>query len=266
MTTPLLMPSLFISHGAPDLPLSECPSREFLSRLGEQLPHPTAILAISPHWMTSVPTLSTAPQMRAIHDFGGFSEALYRLRYDAPGLSNGLHEAIAAQLKAAQLPMATDPSRGLDHGAWVPLLLMYPNAQIPVAQLSLPAHWPPEQLMSLGKALATLRTKGVLILASGSATHNLWAFGGRTLNSPPPGWVQGFEQWLIKTVEQGDTEQLLAYSQAPYADKNHPTPEHLLPLFVALGASDNNYGQLLHRSYTYGIFSMAAFSFSAESS
>ena len=259
-----LMPSLFVSHGAPDLPLSDCPAREFLSQLGEQLPEPTAILAISPHWMTSVPTLSIAPQMRAIHDFGGFSQALYRLEYNAPGLSSGLHQAIAAQLQAAQLPMATDPSRGLDHGAWVPLLLMYPDAQIPVAQLSLPAHWQPEQLTHIGKALAALRAEGVLILASGSATHNLWAFGGRTSESPVPDWVQGFERWLIEAVEQGDVERLLSYSQAPYAKENHPTPEHLLPLFVALGAGGNKPGKLLHHSYTYGILSMAAFSFASE--
>lgn len=151
MTIATSMPSLFVSHGAPDLPLYECPAREFLSQLGQQLPKPAAVLVISPHWMTSVPTLSTAPQMRAIHDFGGFPPELHQLRYDAPGLSSDLQEAIATQLKAAQLPMATDPSRGLDHGAWVPLLLMYPDAQIPVAQLSLPAHWQPEQLIGLGK-------------------------------------------------------------------------------------------------------------------
>ncbi len=264
MTIATSMPSLFVSHGAPDLPLYECPAREFLSQLGQQLPKPAAVLVISPHWMTSVPTLSTAPQMRAIHDFGGFPPELHQLRYDAPGLSSDLQEAIATQLKAAQLPMATDPSRGLDHGAWVPLLLMYPDAQIPVAQLSLPAHWQPEQLIGLGKALAALRAAGVLILASGSATHNLWAFGGRTLDSPAPDWVQGFERWLIEAVEQGDIARLLSYSQAPYAQENHPTPGHLLPLFVALGSSGNKPGKLLHRSYTYGIFSMAAFSFASE--
>lgn len=216
--------------------------------------------------MTSVPTLSTAPQMRAIHDFGGFSPELYQLHYDAPGFSDSLQQAVSAQLKAAQLPIAIDPSRGLDHGAWVPLLLMYPDAQIPVAQLSLPAHWNPEQLIRLGEALSALRAEGVLILASGSATHNLWAFGGHTLSSPAPDWVQGFERWLIDAVEKGDVEQLFSYSQAPYAKENHPTPEHLLPLFLALGSNGSKPGKLLHRSYTYGIFSMAAFSFASESS
>ncbi|MGB3292764.1 MAG: class III extradiol ring-cleavage dioxygenase [Phormidesmis sp.] len=254
------VPSLFISHGAPDLPLSECPAQSFLAQLGHQLPLPKAVLVISPHWMTSIPTLATAPQMRAIHDFGGFSQALYQLRYDAPGFSTDLHQAISDRLKAARLPIAVDPSRGLDHGAWVPLLLMYPDAQIPVAQLSLPPHWQPSQLLSLGQALAGLRDEGVLILASGSATHNLSAFGGRSVNSPPPDWVQDFEQWLVAAVEQGDIAKLSAYAQAPYAQENHPTPEHLLPLFVAIGAG-NTSGRLLHRSYTYGIFSMAAFSF-----
>lgn len=256
------IPSLFISHGAPDPPLSNCPARDFLSQLGQQFPQPQAILVISPHWMTSVPTLSTASHMRAIHDFGGFPKALYQLRYDAPGLSFALHQATANQLKLAQMPMATDPDRGLDHGAWVPLLLAYPDARIPVAQLSLPAHWTPVQLLALGKAIAPLKKEGVLILASGSATHNLWAFGGRPLNAQPPEWVQQFEQWLINTVEQNDIERLLAYQRAPYAKKNHPTPEHLLPLFIALGAGEQtSSGKLLHRSATYGIFSMAAFSF-----
>ncbi|MEO1633880.1 MAG: class III extradiol ring-cleavage dioxygenase [Cyanobacteria bacterium J06631_9] len=261
MTTVSSMPSLFVSHGAPDLPMSECPAREFLSHLGQQLPPPKAILVISPHWMTSVPTLSTAPQMRAIHDFGGFSRDLYQLRYDAPGLPSRLHQAIITSLKTARLPTAIDPSRGLDHGAWVPLLLMYPDADIPVAQLSLPAHWQPEQLLVLGDVIAPLRTEGVLILASGSATHNLWAFGGRTLDAPAPDWVQAFDQWLVEAIEQGDVESLLQFSHALYAKENHPTPEHLLPLFIAAGAGGRSLGKLLHRSYTYGIFSMASFGF-----
>jgi 4,5-DOPA dioxygenase extradiol len=259
------LPSLFISHGAPDLPISECPAYSFLSQLGEKLavqfPKPKAILVISPHWMTSVPTLSTAPQMRAIHDFGGFPQALYQLCYDAKGLGADLHRAIAKGIQSAQLPMAVDPTRGLDHGAWVPLLLMYPDAQIPVAQLSLPAYWTAAQLLVLGKTLAFLREEGVLILASGSVTHNLGAFGGRSLNSPMPDWVKGFEQWLIAAVEKGDIEKLLNYQQAPYAQENHPSPEHLLPLFIALGAGGERAGKLLHRSTTYGILSMAAFSF-----
>jgi len=261
MAATALVPSLFISHGAPDLPLSDCLAREFLSKLGQQLPQPKAILAISPHWMTSIPTLSTGLEMRAIHDFGGFSTALSQLRYDAPGLSTNLHQAVANCLKDAQLPIAVDPSRGLDHGAWVPLLLMYPDAQIPVAQLSLPAHWEPLQLLKLGRILAPLRNDGVLILSSGSATHNLRALGGRTLDATTPEWVETFEQWLIAAVERGDTSQLLDYRQVPYAQKNHPTPEHLLPLFIAIGAGDDVAGKLLHRSYTYGIFSMASFRF-----
>ena len=261
MTTITSMPSLFVSHGAPDLPLSECSAREFLSHLGKRLPQPKAILVVSPHWMTSVPTLSTAPQMRAVHDFGGFSQALYQLRYDAPGLSVDCHQRVIAELKTAKLSVAEDPSRGLDHGAWVPLSLMYPDARVPVTQLSLPAHWSLKQLLALGEALAPLRAEGILLLASGSATHNLWQFGSRTLHSLAPDWVKVFEQWLIDAVEQGDVERLLQFSQAPYAKENHPTPEHLLPLFVAMGAGGSGPGKLMHRSYTYGIFSMAAFCF-----
>lgn len=258
------MSSLFLSHGAPDLPLSDCPARNFLSQLGQQYAKPAAVLAISPHWMTSVPTLSTAPKMNAIHDFGGFPQALYQLRYDAPGLSIELQAAIATHLRSAHMPMATDPARGLDHGAWVPLLLMYPKADVPVAQLSLPAHWQPEQLLALGEAIAPLQSKGVLIVASGSATHNLLKFGDRAFDAPPPKWVTTFEQWLVEAVEQGSTERLLNFSTAPCAKENHPTPEHLLPLFIAIGAAGDRAGKLLHRSYTYGIFSMASFSFTSS--
>ncbi|MEO1397157.1 MAG: class III extradiol ring-cleavage dioxygenase [Cyanobacteria bacterium J06634_5] len=264
MVTTTSIPSLFISHGAPDLPLSDCLARAFLSKLGQQLPRPKAILVISPHWMTSVPTLSTALKMSAIHDFGGFSATLSQLRYDATGLSADLHQAILNCFKDAQLPIAVDPSRGLDHGAWVPLLLMYPNAQIPVTQLSLPAHWQPSQLLKLGRVLAPLRNEHILILSSGSATHNLWAFGGHALDAAAPEWVEAFEQWLISAIERSDTSQLLNYKQAPYAQENHPTPEHLLPLFIAMGAGNEGAGKLLHRSYTYGVFSMASFSFGGK--
>jgi len=254
-------PSLFISHGAPDLPLSDCSARDFLSQLGRQLPSPSAILIVSPHWMTSVPTLATASEMKAIHDFGGFSRELYTLRYDAPGFSDSLSQAVRSLIKSAGFPIAVDPSRGLDHGAWVPLLLMYPKADIPIAQLSLPAHWSPQQLVELGQAIAPLKSQNVLIVASGSATHNLRAFGGRSLNSPTPDWVSSFEQWLIDTVQSGDKQQLFQYQHAPNAKENHPSPEHLLPLFLAFGSGDKNPGELLHRSTTYGIFSMAAFRF-----
>jgi len=255
------MPSLFVSHGAPDLPLQDCPARDFLQQLGIQLPNPKGILVISPHWMTSVPTVSTALRQRSAHDYGGFSRALRNLHYTPPS-DLAIAQQVMSLLQVEELAVAEDPSHNLDHGAWVPLLLMYPKAEIPVTQLSLPAHWTAEQLLKLGQALAPLRGQGILILASGSATHNLWAFGGQGVDATPPEWVAQFEDWLVRVVERGDRAQLLAYETAPGFRENHPTPEHLLPLFVALGAGPSaRPGKCLHRSYTYGIFSMAAFRF-----
>ncbi|MFK8183997.1 MAG: class III extradiol ring-cleavage dioxygenase [Phormidesmis sp.] len=255
------LPSLFVSHGAPNLPLTDCPARTFLSQVGEKLPRPKAILVVSPHWMTSVPTLGTASQMRAMYDFGGFERSLYRLQYNPPGFSDELVQAVLTRLELAQLPAAIDPGRGLDHGAWVPFSLAFPNADIPVMPLSLPAHWLPAQLVTLGEVLSDLRKEGVLIVASGSATHNLWAFGRRSVQAESPNWVSEFEAWLVEAVEKGDWESLLDYENAPNAKENHPTPEHLLPLFVAVGAGGRQVGKTLHRSYTYGVFSMASFSF-----
>lgn len=255
------MPSLFVSHGAPDLPLQDCPARNFLQQLGRQLPVPQSILVLSPHWMTSVPTVSTALDQRAAHDYGGFPKTLRNLRYQ-PTAALVLAQQVMDLLQGQNLPVAADPSHSLDHGAWVPLLLMYPEARIPVTQLSLPAHWTAEQLLQLGQVLAPLRDQGVLILASGSATHNLWAFAGQAVEAGPPDWVMQFEDWLVQAVEAGARTGLLGYEQAPRFRENHPTPEHLLPLFVALGAGDPSQpGHCLHRSYTYGIFSMAAFGF-----
>jgi len=241
--------------------MQDCPARDFLKQLGIQLPRPKSILVISPHWMTSVPTVSTAVQQHSAHDYGGFPGALRNLHYVPPS-DLAIAQQVMALLQAQGLAVAEDPSHSLDHGAWVPLLLMYPEARIPITQLSLPAHWTAEQLFELGQTLAPLRQQGVLILASGSATHNLWAFGGQAVDSTPPEWVTQFEDWLVQAVESGDRAQLLAYETAPGFRDNHPTPEHLLPLFIAIGAGlSAQPGRCLHRSYTYGIFSMAAFEF-----
>ncbi|MEM6452651.1 MAG: class III extradiol ring-cleavage dioxygenase [Cyanobacteria bacterium P01_D01_bin.105] len=256
------LPSLFVSHGAPNLPLTDCSARTFLSQLGERLPLPKAILVISPHWMTSVPTLGTAGQMRAIYDFRGFERSLYQLQYNPPGFSDELAQTVLNRLALAEFPTAIDSDRGLDHGAWVPLSLVFPQANIPVMPLSLPAHWSPAQLVRLGEALSGLRKEGVLIVASGSATHNLGSLGGRAVYAETPDWVSGFEAWLVETLEQGNWDGLLDYENAPNAKENHPTTEHLLPLFVAVGASVRKTGKTLHRSYTYGVISMASFSFS----
>jgi 4,5-DOPA dioxygenase extradiol len=258
-----LLPTIFISHGAPDLALNPSPARDFLAQLSQQLQKPEAILVISAHWNTEFPQVSAATQPETIHDFGGFPSALYRLQYPAPGAPQLAHQ-VHALLKTADFTSEINPHRGLDHGAWSPLMLTYPAANIPVIQLSIQPYQDAAYHVRLGQALQPLREQDVLILASGTATHNLRAMGGYAFDAPPPDWVSEFSDWLTEKAIAGDMASLVNYRQmAPSAERNHPTPEHLLPLFVALGAAGKTPKAVqIHSSYTYGVFSMAAFSFS----
>ena len=262
MTTPSLLPSLFLSHGAPTLPLTDTPARTFLQQLGGTLARPKAILVISAHWETAVPTVSAVDRNETIHDFGGFPRALYDMRYPAPG-SPPVAARVADLLRAAGLDCNTDRKRGLDHGAWVPLLLMYPQADIPVLQLSVQPHLGPEHHLRVGRALAALRQEGVLIIGSGSFTHDLSEFRGHGPNDPAPAWVNSFADWVDNALTKDQTEDLLDYRrQAPFAVKNHPTEEHLLPLYAALGAAgDNASAEHLHASSTYSVLRMDVYAF-----
>jgi len=181
----MTMPSLFLSHGAPTLPLTDTPARSFLQQLGHMLERPKAILVISAHWETAVPTVSAVDSNETIHDFGGFPRALYDMRYPAPG-SPHFAARVSEHLRAAGFDCNVDRRRGLDHGAWVPLLLMYPQADIPVLQLSVQPHLGPEHHLRVGRALAALRQEGVLIIGSGSFTHDLSEFRGHSPNDPAP--------------------------------------------------------------------------------
>jgi len=262
MTLPL--PSLFLSHGAPTLPLTDTPARSFLSQFGGMLARPKAILVISAHWETSIPTINAVDGNDTIHDFGGFPRALYELQYPAPG-SPAVAAGVSDLLRAAGIDSRIDRSRGLDHGAWVPLLLMYPQADIPVLQLSVQPHLGPEHHLRLGRALAPLRQEGVLIIGSGSLTHDLSEFRGHGPNDPAPGWVNAFADWFHSTLTTGRTEDLLDYRrQAPFAVKNHPSEEHLLPLYAALGAAgESAQAERLHASATYSILRMDVYAFRA---
>jgi 4,5-DOPA dioxygenase extradiol len=260
-------PSLFVSHGAPSLVIERNDTVAFLRGLGAQLGRPRAILCVSAHWNTSVPTVSAAAQPETIHDFGGFAPELYRMRYPAPG-APWLAERVAELLAGADITAQVSPTRGLDHGAWVPLSLIYPAADIPVTQLSVQPQAGPAAHFNLGRALAPLRREGVLIMATGSATHNLARLGGD--GAPPPAWAAEFDEWLYEQITRGSVAELLNYRQlAPHAALAHPTDEHLLPLFVALGAGTRDEatrGRALHRGWTHGSLSMAAYAFGAESS
>ena len=261
----MTMPSLFLSHGSPTLPLTDTPARSFLSQFGGTLARPKAILVISAHWETSVPTVSAVDRNDTIHDFRGFPQALYELRYPAPG-SPAVAARTADLLRASGIDCRIDPSRGLDHGAWVPLLLMYPQADIPVLQLSLQPHLGTAHHLRMGRALAPLRQEGVLIIGSGSMTHDLSEFRGHGPNDPAPDWVNAFADWFHSALTTGRTDDLLDYRrQAPFATKNHPSEEHLLPFYAALGAAgENARAERLHASATYSVLRMDVYAFSAD--
>jgi 4,5-DOPA dioxygenase extradiol len=257
------MPALFVSHGAPTVILDESPVRTFLSKLSEAVGKPDAILAVSAHWESDVPVLSNAEKPETIYDFFGFPDAMYRLSYPAPGAPELAESTRKLLMEAGLTPAASEP-RGLDHGAWVPLMLGWPDADIPVTQLSIQPARDPAWHFRVGEALRPLRDDNVLIMGSGNLTHNLREFRGHALDSEPESWARAFEEWAGWAICEGRTEDLLDYrARAPEAVRNHPTDEHLLPLFVAMGAgSPGVMGRHLHHSYTYGMLAMDAFAFS----
>lgn len=251
-------PALFVSHGAPTVIIDDCPTRDFFLGLGKKIGRPEGIISVSAHWTTAEPMVTMNPSPSTIHDFGGFSDELFNLEYTAPG-SPMLAKRVQTLLQKQGLACDRDMARGFDHGTWVPLMLIYPEADIPVIQLSVQPHKGPEHHLNMGRALEKLRDEGVMIIASGSATHNLRDFFGRRLDDPPLPYAVEFAEWLKSVVLGGRTDELLDYlNRGPHAMRNHPTPEHLLPIFTALGSGGK--GTLLHDAYTYGILSMAAFS------
>jgi len=262
----MTLPSLFLSHGAPTLPLTDCPARTFLKQLGGRMPRPKAIVVVSAHWETEVPTVNAVERNTTIHDFYGFPRPLYDLRYPAPG-SPPLAASIADHLRQAGFRCDIDKSRGLDHGAWVPLFLIYPDANIPVLQVSVQPHLGPEHHLKVGRALAALRGDGVLIIGSGSFTHNLMEFRGHGPNDPAPPWVDGFADWFDAALTEGRTADLVDYRRrAPFARQNHPSEEHLVPLYAALGAAgEDRRCERWHASATYSVIRMDVYAFGADS-
>ncbi|QQP89644.1 dioxygenase [Skermanella sp. TT6] len=255
-------PSLFVSHGSPTLALERGGAADFLRGYGERLGRPEAILVVSAHWETAAPAVGTSPAPGTIHDFRGFPEALHRIRYPAPGAPDMAAEAARRVEAATGRPVGLDPERGLDHGAWVPLSLMYPAADVPVAQLSILRDGGPADHLALGEAVRPLRDSGVLVLASGSATHNLYEFRGNAHDAPAPDWVSGFGEWLAEAIRDGRTADLLDYRrQAPFAERNHPTEEHLMPLFAAIGAASEPRGARVHAGHAFGVLAMDVYEF-----
>lgn len=257
------LPTIFVSHGSPMLALQDSPARRFLKRLAEGLPRPKAIVVFSAHWETAgAPAVSFAEEPATIHDFGGFPQALFDIQYRAAGAPEVAAQA-AALFAAAGISVGRSAQRGLDHGAWVPLSLIYPEADIPLLQISLVRGAGPAAHEKLGRALEQLRHEGVLVMGSGSLTHNLYEFHGQAVNAAAPRWVSEFELWMRERLEANDHEALLEYrSRAPSAVQNHPSEEHLLPLFVAMGAAGPGArAHLLHASIEHGVLAMDAYAF-----
>ncbi len=250
----MLMPSLFVSHGSPTVMIEpESAGRAFLSGLSEILPKPCAIVVVSAHWETDKPIVTGSPQPETIHDFYGFPDELYQKRYPASGDPVLAHQV--AQLVGAKV----DESRGLDHGAWSPLSLIYPEADIPVVQLSLQPLEDVQYHYDIGKRLSVLRNDGVLIMASGSVTHNLREL--KWYENTPDAWAREFENWFVNAIQDNDHEALLnALQLAPHYERVHPRDEHWLPVYVALGAA-RQCATLLHRGFEHKNLSMAAVRF-----
>ena len=225
------MPVVFVSHGAPTMALDRTAGADF-ARLAQALPKPRAVLVVSAHWLDAPATMGTRSRRELMYDFSGFPAELYRVRYEAPAAAD-----VADELQRAVPSLQRADERPWDHGVWVPLLHMYPRADVPVLQVSVPYRWSPRQLFELGRALAPLRQQGVLVLGSGGMVHNLgrldWKGG-----SVPPAWAVDFEGWVRERLRTGDVDGLLAYREkAPDLQLAHPTDDHFLPLLVAAGAA-----------------------------
>jgi 4,5-DOPA dioxygenase extradiol len=259
-----MLPTLFLSHGSPMTVLEDTPARHFLETLGSLFPRPKAILAISAHWETATPQLSAPAQNTTIHDFYGFPAALYAMRYNAPPAPE-----LAAQtrdlLAAAGFPASIDTTRGLDHGAWPPLALAYPQADIPVLQLSVQTQLGAAHHLALGAALTPLRAQDILILGSGSFTHDLRRFRHAMppLNAPETPDVTEFSAWMNREILAANLPALANYrTLAPYAADQHPTEEHILPLHAAIAAAGPTPTTThLHSSVENGFLRMDAYAF-----
>jgi 4,5-DOPA dioxygenase extradiol len=258
------LPSLFVSHGAPTLAVEDSPARRFLLGLGAKLPRPRAIVVVSAHHDTAVTEITAGAVPETIHDFGGFPQALYELRYPAPG-DPQLADDLVGMLHASGIEARANPKRGLDHGAWVPLMLIYAEADIPVVQVSINMSRSPRYHFELGQSLSSLRQDNVLVIGSGSATHNLREFftGDYSHDTAPPIWVTDFADWLAARVEEGQIASVLnAVEEGPHGQRNHPTMDHIHPLFVACGAAgDSGPGSRVHHSTTYGVLAMDVYAF-----
>ncbi|MCK9989233.1 MAG: class III extradiol ring-cleavage dioxygenase [Rugosibacter sp.] len=261
-TTPAL-PTLFLSHGSPMTSIAPGNTGRFWEQLAAKLPRPKAILSVSAHWLTHQPAVTAAQRPETIHDFYGFPAPMYEIQYTPPGAV-----ALSEKIRALIPGIGVDSQRGLDHGAWVPLRFMYPRADIPVIQFAVMPEASPEAHYRLGQRLNSLTQEGVLIMASGSITHNLRDVQRDAQDGQALPYVTEFTDWFANKLTQRDLPALLDYRrQAPHAVRAHPSDDHLLPLYVALGAASAAdqvpHCAVLYRETTLGAVAMDAYQFSA---
>jgi len=261
-------PSLFISHGAPDLVLHRNPARDFLSGLGQEIGKefgkPQAIIVCTAHFETAVPSFSADKAPGMLYNFTGFEAPLYQYVYDAPGLPE-LATVAADLVEQAGFPVQEVVGRGLDHGVWTPLSLMYPEADIPIMQMAIQPEEGMGHHLVIGRALAPLRKHGILLIGSGSLTHNFDEMynSRQDFSSEPPPWVTDFSAWVKEKAEEGAVDDLIDFrALAPYAKENHPTAEHFYPFAFALGAGgEGTKGKRLHTSVQRGALMMDSYMF-----
>lgn len=252
------MPVLFVSHGSPMLAI-DSENGNALTEWGDSLPKPKAILVFSAHWETDILAFGqTSDHHNLVYDFGGFPKALYEIQYPAPGAAN-LVEPIANLLKEKYEILFS--KRGLDHGVWVPFLHMWPKADIPILQMTLPYSLSNQELLDLGKKLSPLREQDILITANGTLTHNLREWNPHHTGTTEE-WALEFDLWTKKALQNNNIDSLLNWEQqAPQAKRNHPTPEHFRPLLIALGAANNDTASFPIEGFDYGIFSKRSVQF-----
>jgi 4,5-DOPA dioxygenase extradiol len=267
------LPSIFLSHGSPMIAIEPGEAGHFMQRLGPAIDatfgRPRAVVVMSPHTATRVSTILGALKHDTIHDFGGFPEPLYRVRYDAPG-SPVVAREVLSLVEAAGLPVQLTPGGGLDHGIWTTLMHLYPQVDVPVVPLSMVPMWSPEQTMAMGRALQSLSAQGVLLLGSGSLTHNLRRFFTQPLpvDAPEMADCAAFRAWVDERTAASDWPALLAWeTQAPFAQAMHPTDDHWLPFYFAAGAGGDTatpIARRIHGSVTHGHLAMDAYAFGPQ--
>lgn len=252
--------TLFISHGAPDILTRQTPAHDFLKNLAQNFEKPSAIIVFSAHYENDDLEVTGNFNLATIHDFGGFEAELYKIKYEAQGAPD-LALEIAQTFSSLGINAKINPKRGLDHGAWIPLKLIYPSADIPIIQISIQSNQDSLYHYKIGRIISYFKDRNILIIGSGSITHNL-AMAFNNKDKPTPIWVEEFSEIIFRKLQNQDVRALLNWHELPYSQENHPSFEHFIPLLIALGAASENFtAHRLHHSFDYSVLAMDCYVF-----